>query len=175
MDDTQESYHLKKDTTHVVIVEEKNYVELVPRSWLILTERKCLCYYPNRSQHKHVKKWVQINTEPDRKNWKQFKVKILKEARAKLFQTSRRWSLDRPRFLSDESSSLRKAVSRRAEGEGEIEKEKRIIVQQKALKPSAGPVSAADSATQYCASIAILAISISPIPINRMLANSWQL
>ncbi|KYQ59939.1 hypothetical protein ALC60_01036 [Trachymyrmex zeteki] len=49
--------------------------------------------------------------------------------RAKLFQTSRRWSLDRPRFLPDESSSLRKAVSRR--GEGEIEKEKKIIVRQK--------------------------------------------
>lgn len=86
MDDTQESYHLKEDTTHVVIVfvegnKEKKNVELVPRSWLILTKRKWLCYYPDQSQYRHVEKWVQKNREPDRENWKQFKVKILKEAR----------------------------------------------------------------------------------------------
>ncbi|EGI57720.1 hypothetical protein G5I_14247 [Acromyrmex echinatior] len=88
--------------------------------------------------------------------------------RAKLFQTSRRWSLDRPRFLPDESSSLRKAVSRRAEVQEEIEKEKKIIVQQK------GQVPAVDNATGYYVNIVILAISISPIPINKMLANSYR-
>ena len=36
------------------------------------------------------------------------------------------------------------------------------------VKPSAGPASAADSTTEYCASIAILVISISPIPINNV-------
>lgn len=85
MDDTQELYHLKEDTTHVVIVfveenKKKKNVELVPRSWLVLNKKKLLCYYPNQLHYGYIKKWVEKNKEPDRKNWKQFEVRIVKEA-----------------------------------------------------------------------------------------------
>lgn len=86
MSDTMEL--LKKGITHVVILFTENSndcgtktVELIPRSWLTFINNEWFSYYPDESEYKFITQWVKESKEPDKINWKTFRVTILKKAR----------------------------------------------------------------------------------------------